>query len=140
VSKPPILAALALAIALPAAAQDVAPDAAAFARAEWIEVGEIEAGVTLSISGPKYLDGTVITFALKTVHATGDDASSVDVIELDCAAQRFRSISAAATRRNGEQVTSNQPGQFDSYPPESIIGQLAVPLCERVTGAEAAGR
>ena len=138
--KPPIVAALALAIALPAAAQDIAPDAAAFARSEWIEVGELEAGVTLSISGPKYLDGTVLTFALKTEHATGDDASSVDVIELDCAAQRFRSISAAATRRNGEQVTNNQPGAFDAYPPESIIGQLAVPLCSRVTGPEAAGR
>jgi len=137
VFKPHFLPALALAAALPAAAQDVAPDIGAFARAEWIEVGELADGVTLSISKAKYLDGTVLTFALKTEHATGDDASSVDVIELDCAGQKFRSVSAAATKRNGEQVTNNQPGTFDSYPPESVIGQLAVPLCSRVTGPPA---
>ena len=105
--KPPIVAALALAAALPAAAQDIAPDAAAFARSEWIEVGELEAGVTLSISGPKYLDGTVLTFALKTEHDTGDDASSVDVIELDCAAQRFRSISSLRIRGGQESNSKN---------------------------------
>ena len=135
--KPKFILALALAAASPLAAQDVAPDAAAFARGQWILVGNLAEGAILSISDAKYLDGTVVTFALKTEFETGDDASTVDVIELDCAAQKFRSISAAGTRRNGEQLISNEAGQFDSYPPESVIGMIATALCRQANASEA---
>jgi hypothetical protein len=80
----------------------------------------------------------VLTFALKTVFVTGEDLQTVDVIELDCAAQKFRSVSAAGTKRTGEQVMSNEAGAFDSYPQGSIMAALAAPLCERITGPQAA--
>jgi len=131
----PALALAAALAALPAAAQDAVPDAAAFQGGEWILVGNLAEGAILSISGAKYLDGRVLTFALKTEFETGEDASTVDVIELDCAAQKFRSISAAGIKRNGEQVSSNEAGAFDAYPPQSIMGQLSVPLCEQVDNA-----
>ena len=140
-TKPTIAHALCLAAALtalPVRAQGSGPDAAAFQRATWTELGELGEGMTLSISDQKYREGTMLTFALKTEFATGDNAATVDVIELDCAATRFRTVSATTTRRNGEMTGSNEPGPFDSYPPESVIGQIAGGLCERVTAAGAA--
>ena len=129
---------VAAALSAPAAAQNGVPDVAAFASSGWIEVGELAEGATLSISDTRYVDGAVLTFALKTVFVTGEDLQTVDVIELDCAAQKFRSVSAAGTKRTGEQVTSNEAGVFDSYPQGSIMAALAAPLCERVTGPQAA--
>ena len=76
----------------------------------------------------------MLTFALRTEHAAGDDGATVEVIELDCAAARFRRISAATTRRNGEMTASNAPGAFESYPEGSVMAQIAVALCEGVSG------
>ena len=39
-----------LAAALPARAQDIAPDASAFQRGPWAELGTLEDGATLSLS------------------------------------------------------------------------------------------
>jgi len=76
----------------------------------------------------------VVTFALRTAFAAGDTAATVEVIALDCAAARFRRTSAATTRRNGEMTGSNEPGAFETYPEGSVMAQIAVPLCERVSG------
>lgn len=127
--------ALALAAALagqPARAQDVAPDASAFQPGPWAELGTLEGGATLSISQARYRNGSVLTFALRTVFADGDQAQAVEVIELDCAAARYRRTSAAATMRNGEMSGSNQPGTYESYPEESVMAQIAGPLCGQV--------
>lgn len=135
--KLPCAVALCLAGALPAQpgrAQANAPDASAFQRGPWAELGELEDGATLSISQDRYRDGTVLTFALRTEFAAGDDGTTVEVIELDCAAARFRRTSAATTRRNGEMTGSNEPGAFETYPDGSVMAQIAVPLCEGVTG------
>ena len=135
--KLPCAVALCLIGALPAQpawAQASAPDASAFQRGPWAELGELEDGATLSISQARYRDGTVVTFALKTVFATGDNGTTVEVIELDCAAAHFRRTSAATTRRNGEMTGSNEPGAFESYPDGSVMAQIAGPLCERVSG------
>jgi hypothetical protein len=87
--------------AQPGRAQALAPDASAFQRGPWGELGELEGGATLSISQARYRDGMVLTFALRTEFAAGDNGSTIEVIELDCAAARFRRISASTTRRNG---------------------------------------
>ena len=126
--------ALALAAALPAWAQAPTPDASAFQRGPWAELGTLENGATLSISQARFRDGMLVTFALRTAFAEGDTASSIDVIELDCAAARFRRVSASATKRNGEMSGSNEPGAFETYPEGSVMAQIAVPLCERVGG------
>lgn len=120
--------------AQPGRAQAIAPDASAFQRGAWAELGELEGGATLSISQARYRDGTVVTFALRTEHAAGDDRTTVEVIELDCAAARFRRTSAAATRRNGEMTASNEPGAFETYPAGSLMAQIAGPLCEGLSG------
>ena len=120
--------------AQPGWAQAIRPDASAFQRSGWAELGELDNGATLSISKAKYRDGTVLTFALKTEFAAGDRSSTVEVIELDCAAAHFRRTSATATKRNGEMTESNEPGAFESYPAGSVMAQIAVPLCEGVTG------
>ena len=93
---------------------------------------QLEGGATLSISQAKYRAGTVLTFALKTAYAAGDNGTTVEVIELDCAAAHFRRISASTTRRNGEMSESNAPGAFETYPEGSVMAQIAVPLCGRV--------
>ena len=111
-----------------------APDASAFQRGPWAELGELEDGATLSISQARYRDGTVVTFALRTEFAAGDDGTTIEVIELDCAAARFRRTSAAATRRNGEMSGSNEPGAVERYPEGSVMAQIAVALCEGVSG------
>jgi hypothetical protein len=131
--------ALCLLLASPALAQGGGIDASAFARSEWLPLGEAADGATVSLSQDRYLDGTTLTFALRTEFAAGEERSNIEVIELDCAAERARRISATARRRNGEVTASNEPGEFAAYPPESLVGQLAVPLCERVTGAGAGG-
>ena len=59
---------------------------------------------------------------------------SIEVIELDCAEARFRRVSAATTRRNGEMSGSNEPGAFETYPEGSVMAQIAGPLCEGVGG------
>ena len=135
--KPRFAVALCLIGALPAQpgwAQAVTPDASAFQRGPWAELGELEGGATLSISQARYRAGTVLTFALKTEFASGDDGSTIEVMELDCAAARVRRISASATRRNGEMSESNDPGAFETYPEGSLMAQLAVPLCEAASG------
>ena len=111
-----------------------APDASAFQRGPWAELGELPDGATLSISQARYRDGAVVTFALRTAHAEGDDGTTVEVIELDCAEGRFRRTSAATTRRNGEMSGSNEPGAVESYPDGSVMAQIAVALCEGVGG------
>ena len=124
--------ALALIAALPAQpgrAQGIAPDASAFQPGPWDELGELPGGATLSLSRARYRDGAVLTFALRTVFAEGDTGSTIEVIELDCAAARVRRTSAVATRRNGEMSGSNEPGAYESYPQESVMGQLAGRLC-----------
>jgi len=107
------------------------------ASGEWAfptkDYGELEGGATLSISQARYRDGMVLTFALRTEFAAGDNGSTIDVIELDCAAGRSRSISASTTRRNGEMTESNEPGAFEIYPAGSVMAQIAVPLCEQAT-------
>ena len=123
-----------LAAAQPAWAQSGTPDASAFQRGPWAELGEVADGATLSISQAKYRDGSVLTFALKTDFAAGDNRSTIEVIELDCAAAHYRRISAAATKRNGEMSESNEPGAVETYPEGSVMAQLAGPLCERVSG------
>ena len=126
-----------LAAALPAPpvrAQGPAPDASAFQRGPWAELGELPDGATLSISQARYRDGTVVTFALRTAFAAGDTAATVEVIALDCAERRFRRTSAAATRRNGEMSESNEPGAVETYPEGSVMAQIAGPLCEGVSG------
>ena len=110
------------------------PDASAFQRGAWAELGELEGGAMLSISQARYRDGMVVTFALRTDHAAGDDGSTIEVIELDCAAAHFRRTSAATTRRNGEMSGSNEPGAVESYPEGSVMAQIAVPLCGQVSG------
>ena len=135
--KPLSALALGLAAALPpqpGRAQAMTPDASAFQRGPWAELGELEGGATLSISQARYRDGSVLTLALKTVYATGDNASTIDVMELDCAAARFRRISAAASKRNGEMSESNEAEAFEAYPDGSVMAQIAAPLCERVDG------
>ena len=135
--KLPCAVALCLIGALPAQpgwAQAPAPDASAFQRGPWAELGELEGGAILSISQARYRDGIVVTFALKTVFATGDNGTTVEVIELDCAAAHFRRTSAATTRRNGEMTGSNEPGAFETYPDGSVMAQIAGALCERVSG------
>ena len=77
---------------------------------------------------------TLLTFALRTDHAAGDNGSTVEVIELDCAAPRYRRTSAATTRRNGEMTGSNQPGAYETYPEGSVMAQIAGPLCAGVSG------
>jgi hypothetical protein len=120
--------------AQPGWAQASAPDASAFQRGPWAELGELEGGATLSISQAKYRAGTVLTFALKTAYAAGDNGTTVEVIELDCAAAHFRRISASTTRRNGEMSESNAPGAVETYPEGSVMAQIAGPLCERMSG------
>ena len=135
--KPPWALALCLAGALsaqPGRAQTGPPDASAFQRGEWEELGELEGGATLSLSQARFRDGAVVTFALRVDFAAGEDRTTVEVIELDCAAARFRRTSAAATRRNGEMTASNEPGAFETYPDESLMAQIAGPLCEGVSG------
>jgi hypothetical protein len=119
--------------AQPGRAQAPAPDASAFQRGPWAELGELPDGSVLSISQARYRDGLVLTFALKTTHAAGDDGTTIEVIELDCAAARFRRTSAATTRRNGEMSGSNEPGAYETYPEGSVMAQIAVPLCGRVS-------
>ena len=120
--------------AQPGWAQALAPDASAFQRGPWAELGELEGGATVSISQARYRDGTVLTCALKTEFVAGDTGSTIEVFELDCAAARVRRISASASKRNGEMSGSNEPGAFETYADGSMMAQLAVPLCERVTG------
>jgi hypothetical protein len=137
VFKPTVAVALGLAAALPAPpgrAQALSPDASAFQRGPWAELGTLDDGATLSISEARYRDGTVLTFALKTDHVTGDASSTIEVIELDCAEPRYRRISAATTRRNGEMAGSNQPGAHETYPEGSVMAQIAGPLCGRTSG------
>lgn len=74
----------------------------------------------------------MLTFALRTVHAEGDQTTTVEVIELDCAERLFRRTSAAATKRNGEMSGSNEPGAYESYPEDSVMGEIAGALCEGV--------
>ena len=131
--------ALGLAAALPAWAQagqgpGGAPDASAFQRGPWAELGELAGGATLSISQARYRDGSVLTFALRTEHAAGDDGTTVEVIELDCAEGRYRRTSAATTRRNGEMSGSNEPGAVETYPEGSVMGQIAGQLCGGAAG------
>lgn len=123
-----------LAAAPPARAQGGAPDASAFQAGAWSELGEIEGGATLSISQARYRDGTVLTFALRTEFASGEQRSAVEVIELDCATARIRRVSAQATKRNGEMTASNEPGASEAYADGSVMAQLAEPLCEQVLG------
>ena len=111
-----------------------APDASAFQRGPWAELGELDDGATLSISQARYRDGTVLTFALRTEHAAGDDGATVEAIELDCVLERFRRTSAATTRRNGEMTASNAPGAVETYPEGSVMAQIAGALCEGVSG------
>ena len=111
-----------------------APDASAFQRGPWAELGELDDGATLSISQAKYRDGAVLTFALRTEHAAGDDGTTIEVLELDCAAARVRRISASATKRSGEMTASNEPGASETYPDGSVMAQIAGALCEGVTG------
>ena len=135
--KLPCAVALCLVGALPAQpgwAQASAPDASAFQRGPWAELGELEGGATLSISQARYRDGAVLTFALRTAFAAGDTAATVEVIALDCAEGRFRRTSAAATRRNGEMSESNEPGADEAYPEGSVMAQIARALCEGVSG------
>jgi len=141
VSKLPYALALGLAAALPAQpgrAQVLSPDASAFQRGPWAELGQLDDGATLSISQARYRDGPVLTFALKTDHAAGDAendlGSTIEVIELDCAQARYRTVSASATKRNGEMSESNEPGVFAAYPEGSVMAQIAGPLCEGVSG------
>ena len=133
VFKLPSAVALGLAAALPAWAQAPAPDASAFQRGPWAELGQLEGGATLSISQARYREGTLLTFALKTAFAEGDNGSTIEVIELDCAEARFRRVSASTIRRNGEMSGSNEPGAFETYPEGSVMAQIAVPLCEAVS-------
>lgn len=125
--------------AQPGRAQAGAPDASAFQRGPWAELGTLDDGATLSISQAKYRDGMMLTFALKTEFAeddsTGDGGTAIEVIELDCAAARYRRTSASTTRRNGEMSGSNEPGAFESYPEGSVMAQIAGPLCGRMSGA-----
>ena len=109
--------ALCLAGALPAQpgwAQAGTPDASAFQRGPWAELGQLAGGATLSISQARFREGVVLTFALKTEFAEGDDASAIEVIELDCAEARFRRVSASVSKRNGEMSGSNEPGAFET--------------------------
>jgi hypothetical protein len=116
--------------------QGGAPDASVFQRGEWAEIGQLEGGATLSISHARYRDATVLTFALRTEHAAGDaeddGGTTIEVIELDCSAARFRRTSAATTRRNGEMAASNAPGALEAVAEGSVMSQIAGPLCEGV--------
>ena len=47
------------------------PDASAFQRGPWAELGTLEGGAILSISQARYREGAVLTFALKTEFAEG---------------------------------------------------------------------
>ena len=135
--KPLSIVALCLAAALPAQpgwAQAGTPDASAFQRGPWAELGQLDDGATLSISQARYREGLVLTFALKTEFAGGDEASAIEVIELDCAEARFRRVSASVSKRNGEMSGSNEPGAFETYPEGSVMAQIARPLCEGVGG------
>jgi hypothetical protein len=137
VPKLPHVLALCLAGALPAQpgwAQAGTPDASAFQRGEWAELGQLDDGATLSISQARFREGVVLTFALKTEFAEGDNGSTIEVIELDCAEARYRRTSAATTRRNGEMSGSNEPGTYETYPEGSVMAQIAGPLCEGVSG------
>ena len=129
-------AAVALCLCLAGAlrAQAPTPDASAFQRGPWAELGTLENGATLSISQARYRDGTLLTFALKTAFAEGDNGTTIEVIELDCAEAHFRRVSASTTRRNGEMSGSNEPGAFETYPDGSVMAQIAVPLCARAGG------
>lgn len=120
--------------AQPGWAQAPTPDASAFQRGPWVELGTLDDGATLSLSQARYRDGTVLTFALRTEHAAGGNAATIEVIELDCAAARYRRTSAATTRRNGEMTASNAPGAIETYPEGSVMAQLAKPLCEGMSG------
>ena len=120
--------------ALPGRAQGPAPDASAFQRGPWAELGTLDDGATLSLSQARYRDGATLTFALRTVFADGAQGSTIEVIELDCAAGRFRRISASATRGNGEMSGSNEPGALEAVPEGSVMAQLAGLLCARAGG------
>src|SRR5690606_29445093 len=85
------------------------------------------------VAGPDR-DGTVLTFAHRTEHSAGDNDATIEVIELDCAAARYRRTSAAATRRNREMTASNAPGALETYPEGSVMAQIAGTLCEGVSG------
>jgi len=128
--------ALCLAGALPAqpTRAQAAPDASAFQRGPWAELGELTDGTVLSISQARYREGPVVTFALRSVFAAGEQESAVEVIELDCAAARFRRTSAVASMRNGEMSGSNEPGAFEAYPEGSVMAQIAGPLCGQASG------
>lgn len=115
--------------AQPGLTQPVGPDASAFQRGPWAELGELPDGAQLSISQTQFREGSVLTFALRTVFVEGDTGSTVEVIELDCAAARFRRTSASAIKRNGEMSGSNEPGAYETYPAGSVMGQLAGRLC-----------
>ena len=128
--------ALGLIVALPAqpGLAQATPDASAFQRGPWAELGTLPDGATLSISQARYRYGALLTFALRTEFAEGDSATTIEVIELDCAEARFRRVSASATKRNGEMSGSNEPGAFETYPEGSVMAQIAVPLCGRLGG------
>lgn len=111
-------------------AQGAAPDASAFQNGAWSELGELPEGAVLSLSQARYREGSVVTFALKTVFAAGDNRSTVEVIELDCAAAQYRRTSAATVKRNGEMTGRNEVGTFEGYPEGSVMGQLAEVLCQ----------
>lgn len=70
----------------------------------------------------------------------GQPGSTVELVELDCATARARRTSAATTRRNGEMTGSNEPGAYETYPEGSLMVQLAVPLCEGMSGERGFGR
>ena len=92
-----VLCLVAALAAQPGWAQAVTPDASAFQRGPWAELGDVADGATLSISQAKYRDGSVLTFALKTDFAAGDNRSTIEVIELDCAAAHVPSAPSRAT-------------------------------------------
>jgi hypothetical protein len=116
-------------LALPVAAQDSAPDAGAFQAGGWTDLGEMPDGIRLGISKARYRNGGTLTFALKTDRKSGEIASAVDVIRLDCAAGRFRIVSGTTTRRSGETIARNAPGASEAYGAGTMLGQIASRLC-----------
>ncbi len=72
----------------------------------------------------------MLTFALKTEFAEGDNGSAIEVIELDCAEARFRRVSASVSKRNGEMSREQRARGVPRLTPEgSVMAQIAVPLC-----------
>jgi hypothetical protein len=128
------LALAALAVPPPVAAQGTTVTPQSIDKGPWQDIGQSADGLVVALSPYRATFGTVIELGLRTTRAGEPPSYVINIVDIDCAFQRLRTVASASRQGGGELVAQAPPGDDKPLRPDSFMGKLAEGLCPAVMG------